>query len=196
MGLTEPTGQLINPKTAAKEEDIPGAIELWEERCSRLARHGADYTLPAACKKVALKKILTGKVRETCELWEAENLSFDDPLKRTTDLARARQLDNDVAKGRPGVSMGPTVVNAPAWGGGNQEGGGQEDVNAMNQSNKKKWKKKGGKSKYKGKGDEKGTEKDQGKGAKGGGARPPSERWVFCLWRSPLGVRVPTQRPQ
>ena len=73
MGLTEQTGQLINPKTVAKEEDIPGAIVLWEERRSRLARHGADCTLPAAYKKVALKKILTGKVRETFELWEAEN---------------------------------------------------------------------------------------------------------------------------
>ena len=68
----------MNPKTAAKEDDIPGAIEPWEERCSRLARHGADYTLPAAYKKVALKKILTGKVRETFELWEADKLSFDD----------------------------------------------------------------------------------------------------------------------
>ena len=49
-------------------------------------------------------------------------------------MARARQLDNDVAKGRSGVLMGPTVVNSPAWGGGNQEGGGQEDVNEKNRA--------------------------------------------------------------
>ena len=62
MGLTEQTAQFMRCKTAAKEEDILGAIELWEERCSRLARHGADCTLPAAYKKVALKKILIGKI--------------------------------------------------------------------------------------------------------------------------------------
>ena len=114
LGLAEQSAQLMNPKTASKEEDVAGAIELWEEMCSRLARHGADYTLPAAYKKVALKMILTGKVRETFELWEADKLSFDDLLKRTKDLARARQLDTDVARGRSGVSMGPAVTNPQA----------------------------------------------------------------------------------
>ena len=105
----------------------------------------ADCTLPAAYKKVALKKILTGKVRETFELWEADKLSFDDLLKRTKDLARARQLDTDVARGRSGVSIRPAVANPPTWGGGSQDSGGQEDVNAMNQGNRKKWNPKGGK---------------------------------------------------
>ena len=116
-----------------------------------MTRHGAGYALPAAYKKVALKKILTGKVRETFELWEADKLSFDDLLKRTKDLARARQLDTDVARGRSGVPMGPAVANPPTWGGGSQDSGGQEDVNAMNQNNKKKWNNKGGKAKGKGK---------------------------------------------
>ena len=62
LGLAEQSAQLMNPKAAAKEEDIAAAIELWEERSSRLARHGVDYALPNAFKKVALKKVLVGKV--------------------------------------------------------------------------------------------------------------------------------------
>ena len=62
------------------EEDVAVAIELWEDKSSRLARHGADYVLPAAYKKVALKKILTGKIKETFELWETEKLPFQELL--------------------------------------------------------------------------------------------------------------------
>ena len=43
LGLVEQTAQLMNPKQAAKEEDIAEAIESWEDRSNRLARHGADY---------------------------------------------------------------------------------------------------------------------------------------------------------
>ena len=71
----EQTSQLMSPKTVSKEEDTPGAIELWEEKSSSLARHGADHTLPAAYKKVALKKILIGKVKETFELWRSREAS-------------------------------------------------------------------------------------------------------------------------
>ena len=42
LGLAEQAAQLMNPKAAAKEEDIANAIELWEERSNRLARHGSD----------------------------------------------------------------------------------------------------------------------------------------------------------
>ena len=35
LGLAEQTSQLMNPKTVSKEEYIPGAIELWEEKSSR-----------------------------------------------------------------------------------------------------------------------------------------------------------------
>ena len=30
----------MNPKPAAKEEDIADAIEVWEEKVNMLARHG------------------------------------------------------------------------------------------------------------------------------------------------------------
>ena len=42
LGLAEQAAQLMNPKVSAKEEDIANAIELWEERSNRLARHGSD----------------------------------------------------------------------------------------------------------------------------------------------------------
>ena len=75
--------------------------------------------------------------------------------------------------------MGPAVANPPAWGGGSEDSGGQEDVNAMNQNNRKKWNNKGGKAKGKGKGNEKGKGKGQGKGTKGGEARPPPKGGCF-----------------
>ena len=57
QGLMEQTALMMNPKPAAKEEDIAEAIEMWEENVNRLARHGDDYKLSEALKKVALKKI-------------------------------------------------------------------------------------------------------------------------------------------
>ena len=41
---------MLNPKQAAKEEDIAEAIEMWEEKVNRLARHGEDYKLSEALK--------------------------------------------------------------------------------------------------------------------------------------------------
>ena len=40
--LAEQTDRLLDPKPSAKEEEVAQAIELWEERCNRLARHGPD----------------------------------------------------------------------------------------------------------------------------------------------------------
>ena len=41
LGLTEQAGLFMNPKPAAQEEDIAGAIEVWEEKvnvgCLRLS---------------------------------------------------------------------------------------------------------------------------------------------------------------
>ena len=58
VGPGEQSAQLMSPKTATKEEDIAGAIELWVKMSNRFVRHGADYVLPAAYKKVALKKLI------------------------------------------------------------------------------------------------------------------------------------------
>ena len=50
QGPMEQTALMMNPKPAAKEEDIAEAIEMWEEKVSRLARHGEDYKLSDALK--------------------------------------------------------------------------------------------------------------------------------------------------
>ena len=65
QGLMEQTALMMNPKPAAKEEDIAEAIEMWEENLNRLARHGEDYKLSDALKKVALNNIRVGKSRTT-----------------------------------------------------------------------------------------------------------------------------------
>ena len=53
QGLMEQTALMMNPKPAATEEDIAEAIEMWKEMVNRLARHGADYKLSEALKKVS-----------------------------------------------------------------------------------------------------------------------------------------------
>ncbi len=52
----------MDPKPASKEADVAEAIEQWEEKMNRLARHGGEYQLNESFKKVALKKILVGKI--------------------------------------------------------------------------------------------------------------------------------------
>ena len=72
LGLTEQASSLMNPKPAAKEENIAEAIEVWEEKCNRLARHGKMYDLAEASRVEALKKRVIGKTKKYCELWQAE----------------------------------------------------------------------------------------------------------------------------
>ena len=57
QGLMEQTALMTNPKQPVKEDDIAEAIEMWEEKVNRLARHGEDYKLSEALKKVALNNI-------------------------------------------------------------------------------------------------------------------------------------------
>ena len=80
--MTEQAARLMDPKPASREEGIAEAIELWEEKSNRLARHGEAYRLPEAYKKVALKKILIGKTKENFELWQAERMPFEELLRK------------------------------------------------------------------------------------------------------------------
>ena len=129
----------MKPAPVRKEDGIAQAIELWEEHGSRLARHGADYAQGSACKKVALKKILVGKVKETYELWKTEKLSCEQRLRKSKELARAKKLDTDVVRGRPGVALGAAQETQGAWGGQNIEASGSaEDANAMRMRRNKK----------------------------------------------------------
>ena len=66
--MVEQAAKAMSPTQAAKEENISEAIELWEEKMNRLARHGEEYQLSEAFKKAALKKILVGKLRDNFEL--------------------------------------------------------------------------------------------------------------------------------
>ena len=94
QGLMEQTALMMNPKPATKEEDIAEAIEMWEEKVNRLARHGDDYKLSEALKKVALKNILVGKIKDNFELWESDRMPFEEILRRVKDQARTKKLEN------------------------------------------------------------------------------------------------------
>ena len=102
----EETSRLMHPKQASREEDVAEAIEAWLERVNRLERCGTEYHLAESFKKVALKQILVGRLRDNYDLWNSDKLQFDELLRRVRDQARARKLDHDVAKGKAGVTVG------------------------------------------------------------------------------------------
>ena len=85
QGLMEQMQAMMDPKPASKEEETAEAIEAWEEKMNRLARCGDDK-LPETGKKVA-RKMLIGKIRDNCEIWEFESpkLTFEALLKRVKD---------------------------------------------------------------------------------------------------------------
>ena len=96
--------KLVDPKPAAKEADLAEAIEQWEEKVNRLARHGEEYELNETFKKIALKKILVGKILEHDELLSLEKLAFWELLLRVKEQTRINQLEKDVAQGCTGVN--------------------------------------------------------------------------------------------
>ena len=105
-GLSQEVMKLMKPSQAKKESDVSEAIADWEEHMSRLARHGKDYELSPVFKQEALKCILIGKIRDHFDLYVAEQLPFEQILKKVKDQAIAAKLDTDVSQGRAGVAMG------------------------------------------------------------------------------------------
>ena len=95
QGLMEQMQAMMDPKPAGKEEETAEAIEAWEERMNRLSRYGDEYKLLETGKKVALKKILIGKIKDNLELWEFEspNPTLEYLLKRVKDQARSKILE-------------------------------------------------------------------------------------------------------
>ena len=87
----------MHPKQASREEDVAEAIEAWLERVNRLERCGTQYHLAESFKKVALKQILVGRLRDNYDLWNSNKLQFDKLLRRVREQARADKLDYDVA---------------------------------------------------------------------------------------------------
>ena len=73
-----------------------------------------------------------------------EKYPFDDLLRKTKDLARARRLDTDVTRGKAGVSVGALDAPNNQWGKTSQgQQAGYEDVNAFQKCGKCKGKGKG-----------------------------------------------------
>ena len=90
---------------------------------NRLARHGKDYELAPVFKEGALTCILTRKIRDHVDLWVAEQIPFEQILKKVKDQAMAVKLDTDVSRGEAGVAMGEQSDPAkhpgpPQFGGG------------------------------------------------------------------------------
>ena len=100
----EQAAKLMKPKQASRETDVAEAIEQWEEKVNRVARHGEEYQLNETFKKIALKKILVGKILEHYELLNLEKLPYWELLLRVKEQARNKKLEMDVAQGCTGVN--------------------------------------------------------------------------------------------
>ena len=103
----------MSPKAAAKESDVAEAIEAWEEKVNRLAQHGEEYRLPESFKKVALKKILVGKILDAFDILNLDKLPFEDALVKVKELAMTKKLERDVVQGRTGVATGSQKPKGP-----------------------------------------------------------------------------------
>ena len=95
LGLMEEAAKLMNPKQASKEADVADAIEESEQKVRRLARHGEQYQLNETFKKIALKKILVGKILEHYELPNLEKLPFWELLVLVKEQAQIKKLEKD-----------------------------------------------------------------------------------------------------
>ena len=143
------------------------AIEQWEEKVNRLARHGEEYRLNDTFKKIALKKILVGRILEHFELHNLEKLPFWELLALVKEQAQKRKLEKDVAQGTTGVSaksqrvkdqeeVPPHQYQVPSFGRPDDE---SVDLNAAKGKGAGK-----GKGKGKGKDQKGGKDKSKGKG--------------------------------
>ena len=172
-GLSQEVMKLMKPHQAKKESDVAEAIEAWEEHMNRLARHGKEYELPPVFKQEALKCILIGKIRDHFDLWVAEQMPFEQVLKKVKDQAMAAKLDTDVSQGRAGVAMGECPDSLKQLGRDQFPSGGEQgaaDLNAFNGKGPGWGQQSKGKDKGKGKGKDQKGGKSKGKG-KGGKAQ-------------------------
>ena len=62
-------------------------------------------------KKVALKNILVGKIKDNFELWESDKMPFEEILIRVKEQARAKKLEKEAQRGRANMSLGATQAN-------------------------------------------------------------------------------------
>ena len=68
QGLVSQAGGLLSPAPAANEFKIAEAIVAREAKVNRLEGYGVEHQLPDLYKRVALRKILVGKIRDHFDL--------------------------------------------------------------------------------------------------------------------------------
>ena len=52
-----------------------------------------------------------GNVKDNFELWESDNIQFEETLRRVKDQSRAKELEKDAQRGRPGISLSTSQAN-------------------------------------------------------------------------------------
>ena len=85
---------IMQPKQAKTEEETADAIDKWREQMRSMETMGAEYTLSGTLKKIALRTITTGRVREYFDRVEEEKVTFDELVAKCYDYATKRRLDS------------------------------------------------------------------------------------------------------
>ena len=90
------------PPAVKKEEDVAKAIEVWEEEIRELEHvEGPGEGLPDDYKVTALKRLLTGRIKEHIEFKEAEPVTFARIREEVMRWANQRRIEHVQDSGDP-----------------------------------------------------------------------------------------------
>ncbi len=97
MGLAEQARMLMHPSQPKREKELADHVEISQDKMRRLDAHGEEFKLPPLYKFNALKMLMTGKAKESFDLWEADH----DPTNAAKTYAelwtRSRIMQGDVS---------------------------------------------------------------------------------------------------
>ena len=76
---------MMHPDPPKKEEELAEYVEMWQDKMRGLEAHGDEFKWAPVFKINALRMLMTGKVKEYFDIWEASEVK---------DYARRRKLDS------------------------------------------------------------------------------------------------------
>ncbi len=73
LGLAEQARMLMHPSPLKKDEELAEYVEMWRDKIKRLEAHGEEFKLALVFKINVPRMLMTGKVKEHFDLWEADH---------------------------------------------------------------------------------------------------------------------------
>ena len=93
MAITQRTQVIMNPTVPKSEEAIADAIDKWKEQIRIMDAMGAEYALPAAFKKTALRQLMIGKAKDYYDNLEATKPDIDELIAKCYEYANKKRRD-------------------------------------------------------------------------------------------------------